>query len=238
MTRSMVVSSLLLAMYAFGLAEDCNPTPPTGNPPPQTDPAAGQPQQNPTQPDPSTSAGQNAAGTDPGTAIGGALQLPPWASVFDSGSLPDPTGNDTRVPWASEYWPTYEDSINYHWDPDMPGPGVGAGCGTLTDSVTGGSFFAPDGAGTGSPVSDGGVVTGKAWWEYKYEEAMRAFKVFMNQFEYYRDSYLWLSDPKNGHVWPKEQAEDLRLSRFFWQAAQDSFEEAQGIKRMNSSGQK
>jgi len=171
MTRSMVVSSLLLAMYAFGLAEDCNPTPPTGNPPPQTDPAAGQPQQNPTQPDPSTSAGQNAAGTDPGTAIGGALQLPPWASVFDSGSLPDPTGNDTRVPWASEYWPVYEDSINYRWDQDRTGVGGPAVGGTLTDSVTSGSFFAPTpSAGAGpAPASLAVVKDNKTFWWNRLE---------------------------------------------------------------------
>lgn len=251
MARSMVVSSLLLAMYAFGLAEDCNPTPPAGDPPAQTGPAAGQPEQNPTQPDPSTSVGQNAAGTDPGTAIGGALQSPPWMSVFDSGSLPDSTGMDTCTPWATVYWATYEDSINHDWDRDMPGLGGDARGGTLTDSTTSGSFFAPDGAGTGSPVSDGGVGTGKAWWEYKYEddkdrwkiqyeELMRGFTAFMTQFEQHRDASRYLeqkdrdqkaTDDRGNPYHQAEVEEELRLAREFWKDAQEDFQEAQRIRR-------
>lgn len=44
-------------------------------------------------------------------------------SIFDANleyrldSLPL-TGQATNIPWASSYWPVYEDSINYRWDGD------------------------------------------------------------------------------------------------------------------------
>jgi hypothetical protein len=48
-------------------------------------------------------------------------------SIFSSAleyrlaSLPD-TGAATNVPWASSYWPVYEDSINYKWGNDDSAP--------------------------------------------------------------------------------------------------------------------